>query len=158
MPRWRWSTRGSKPTARKPRRLSCGPPFSDALLHLDVLPEAEALGDLVHLRPRRLVGPGGAGMTLAGDHHVVKLHAMRTFEIMGGPGGLLQPVHAHRLARKVLISLAFDDIIALGNHLPVNNCTHDALRLLLLPAANLLSRHATQIMLCGRRATRCDYL
>jgi hypothetical protein len=85
---------------------------------------------------------------------------MRTLEIMGGLGGLLQPVHAHRLARKVLISFAFDDIVALGNDLPVNNCTHDLLSVCLSAIRSRPTPQvdADQITLCGRRATASDYL
>jgi hypothetical protein len=37
----------------------------------------------------------------------------------------LQPIHAHCATWKVLIALAIDDIVALGNHLAVDNCLHD---------------------------------
>jgi hypothetical protein len=50
---------------------------------------------------------------------------MGAFEVVGGLCGLLQPIHAHRAGRKVLIALAIDDIVALGNDLTVDNCLHD---------------------------------
>jgi hypothetical protein len=50
---------------------------------------------------------------------------MGAFEVICGFCGLLQPIHAHRALRKILIALAIDDIVALGNHLTVDNCLHD---------------------------------
>ena len=47
-------------------------------LYLDFVPEAEAVGDVVHARARRLVAPGGALVAGAVDHHVVELNAVRT--------------------------------------------------------------------------------
>jgi hypothetical protein len=49
---------------------------------------------------------------------------MGALEVVRGFRGLFQPIHAHRAVRKVLIALAIDDIVALGNHLAVDNCLH----------------------------------
>src|SRR5918999_2075872 len=83
--------------------------------HFDVFPEAEAPGDVAHRGVRRLVGPGGAGMACAVDHHVVELDAVRALEIRLRFGRLLEPVQAHRGARKIVVAAAFDDVVALGD-------------------------------------------
>src|SRR5580658_6645432 len=98
-PRWRWSMPGSRSTARKP------PPRPIRLDDLDVLPEAESAADCLHVRTRRLVGPGGARVPLAADDDVVELHAVRTFQVIRGFSGLFQPIQAHRGGRKVLVAL-----------------------------------------------------
>jgi hypothetical protein len=59
------------------------------------------------------------------DDDVVELYAVGAFQIVCGLLGLLQPIHAHRATWKVLIALAIDDIVALGNNLTVDNCFHD---------------------------------
>ena len=51
---------------------------------LDVLPEADAVLHLRHLRLRRLVDPGVARVADAVDHHVVELHAVRALEVVVG--------------------------------------------------------------------------
>src|ERR1700680_1595104 len=101
--RWRWSTPGSMPIARRRRR--------SALFHFDVLPEAESAADRLHFRARRLVGPRGTRVPLAGHDDVVELHAMRTGPVVRSFFGLFQPVHAHRGRREILIALAIDDIV-----------------------------------------------
>src|SRR5260370_27147534 len=70
--------------------------------HLDVFPEAEAVGDLFHFGKRRLVEPRGARVALAVDDHVVELDAVRAFQIGGGLRRLLQPLRMHSGARVVL--------------------------------------------------------
>ena len=86
----------------------------------------KSAADLAHLRPGRFVGPRGARVPPAVDDDVVELHAVRTGPVVGGFFGLFEPVHAHRGARKILISLAFDDVVALGNDLAVDNRLHDS--------------------------------
>jgi hypothetical protein len=54
---------------------------------------------------------------------------MGTFQVVRGLCSLLQPIHAHRAGGKILIALAIDDIVALGNHLTVDNCLHDGISL-----------------------------
>src|SRR6516162_10078636 len=150
-PRWRWSTSGSKRTARRRPRLKprdseqphLGPDPGPAAVSptayairrlgdLDVLPEAESVLDLQHFRPRRLIGPGGAGMALALDHDVVELHAVRTLEVVSGFVGLFQPIHAHGAAGKILIALAIDDVVALGDNSAFDNRLHTGLRSMLV--------------------------
>ena len=63
-----------------PTRLRSGPTGS---VDLHIPPEAEAVLDLRHLGARRLVDPCSAVVTLAVDHHVVELHAVRTLVIGG---------------------------------------------------------------------------
>src|SRR6266550_8594881 len=94
------------------------------LPHLDVLPEAEAAGDLRLGGARRLVDPGGARVALAVDHHVVELHAVRTFEIARRLRRLVEPFQAHRGRREILIPAVLDDVIALGDYLTLERCLH----------------------------------
>ena len=51
---------------------------ADYLTDLDVLPEPEPVGDLLHRGARRLVGPGRTGVTRAADNHIVELDAVGT--------------------------------------------------------------------------------
>src|SRR5712691_4856394 len=92
--------------------------------HLDVFLESEAAGDLLHRGARRLVGPGGAGVADALDHDIVELDAVRAGTIRLRLLGLLEPVHAYRGAREVLVAATLDDVVALGDHLAVNDCLH----------------------------------
>src|SRR5947209_20250188 len=50
-------------------------------LDLDVLPEGDPVIDLLHPGTRRLVGPGGAPALRSTVGHVVKLHAVRAYQI-----------------------------------------------------------------------------
>ena len=68
--------------------------------HLDLLPEADASGDLLHPRARVLVGPCRARVPPALDHHVVELDAVQAFAIVFRPRRRLEPLHAHRGAGK----------------------------------------------------------
>jgi hypothetical protein len=51
-------------------------------------------------------------MADAVDHDVVELHAMRAFEIVVGLRGLLQPFHANRGWREVVVAAGLDDVVA----------------------------------------------
>src|SRR5437899_2603240 len=91
---------------------------------LDVLPEAKASTDLLHRRERRLIGPGRTLVAGPVDHDVVELDAVRAFMIRRRLLGLLQPLLAHRGARKILIALALDDVVALGDDTVLQHCLH----------------------------------
>src|SRR3982074_2961045 len=62
--------------------------FEGASADLDLVPEAEAIGDVLHRGKRPLVAPGRALVALAVKHHIVELDAVRAFEIGCGPLGL----------------------------------------------------------------------
>src|SRR5579883_1073469 len=126
---WLWSTPGSRPTAGRRRRSQSRSAHAVAAGSgdLDIFPEAEAALDLRHFRAGCLVGPRGALVPLALDHDIVELHAVRTLEVLRRLLGLLQPVHAHGLTRKIMITVAGHDIVALGDDPPVNACLHDRL-------------------------------
>src|SRR5229473_2732738 len=90
----------------------------------DVLPEAEASGDLLHRREGRLVGPGGTLVAGSVDHDIVELDAVRAFMIGRGLLSLLQPLRAHRGAREISVALALDDVVALGDDMVFQHCLH----------------------------------
>src|SRR4051794_19551988 len=82
----------------------------------DVLPEPETVGDLLHPWKRRLIRPSSAGVTRTVDDHVVELDAVRAGAVRIRLIRLLQPFGAHRRGREILIAVAFDDVVALGDH------------------------------------------
>src|SRR6185369_3010610 len=104
------------------------PAGSLELTDLDVLPEPEPVGDLLHRRTRRFVGPGRARVASAVDNNVVELDAVRTGAIRRGLIRLLQPFGAHRRGRKILVTVAFDDVVALGDDFTFHACPHAVLR------------------------------
>src|SRR5438093_5080975 len=122
------SSRGARrrPGLERARRLEREGTWACSL-HLDVLPEAEATGDLRLGRARRLVDPGGAGVAHAVDHHVVELDAVRAFEIALRLRRLGEPLHAHGGARKIPVAAVLDDVVALGDHMTVERCLHAAM-------------------------------
>src|SRR5690349_3137619 len=97
---------------------------SCSLNDLDLLPEAEAAADLRHRGLGRLVAPGGTAMPLAGDDHVIELNPMRAGPIVSGLCRLFEPILAHGRRRKILISLAFDHLVALGNDFTIHDRLH----------------------------------
>ena len=92
-----------------------------------LLPEAESAADRCHFRARRFIAPRGAGVPRAVDDDIVELHAVRTVQVVCGSFGLFEPIHAHRGAWKVLVSLAFNDIVALGDRFAFDHRLHDPL-------------------------------
>src|SRR5690242_7508704 len=63
-------------------------------------------------------------MPLAADDHVIELNAVRAGAVVSRLGDLFEPVEAHGLGRKVLIALAFDDVLAIGDDFAVNYRLH----------------------------------
>ena len=55
-------------------------------------------------------------MTLAVDHHVVELNAVRTLQVGRGLRGLLQQLDPHMGAGEIVIAAVLDDIVAVGDH------------------------------------------
>src|SRR5262245_40938921 len=90
----------------------------------DVLPEAEAFSHPLHRRSRCLVAPGGAVVARAVDHHVVELDAVRAGAIRLRLRRLLEPLQAHRGAREIVVAVALDDVVAIGDHAVVERCLH----------------------------------
>src|SRR5262249_44556021 len=107
---------GSRPIARSRRLRRAGIGRGSTLNDLDALPEAKSPADLFHLGSRRLVAPGRPVVPLAGDDHVIELDAVRAGAVVRGLGCLFEPIKPYRFGGKVLISFAFNDVIAVGDH------------------------------------------
>ena len=90
----------------------------------DVFPETEAVSDLLHPRTRRLIGPGAALMAHAIHHYVIELDTMRTGMVGIRLRRFLEPFRAHCGAREVLVAPALNSIVALGDHLAVQQRFH----------------------------------
>jgi len=60
-------------------------------------------------------------VAVAVDHHVVELDTVRAFEVARRPRRLLQPFRAHRLAREILIAVDLDDVVAVGDHVALQD-------------------------------------
>src|SRR6266850_4133478 len=85
-------------------------------------------------RLRRLVDPGIAWMAFAPDHHVIELHAMRTFEVLRGFFGLFEPLGPHGRTREIIVACRGDNILALRDHVAVENSLHVFLADRIVPA------------------------
>ena len=110
----------------RPENFKCRYRFGRCGLdHFDVLPEAESSADLLHIRARGFVAPCGAFMPLAAGDDVVELNAVGAGAVIVSLFDPFEPVQTDCGARKILISLAFYDVVALGDDLAVDDCFHD---------------------------------
>jgi hypothetical protein len=55
-------------------------------------------------------------VALASDDHVIELDAVWAGAVVRGLVSLFEPIKSYGLRRKVLISLAFDDVVAVGDY------------------------------------------
>src|SRR5262249_30503119 len=91
---------------------------------LDVLPEAKASTDVRDFWAWLLVLPRSALMALTVDDHVVELNAMWALQVVCCLLGLLQPIRAHSVLRKVLVATAGDGVVALRDDVSVDAGFH----------------------------------
>src|SRR5205823_5350855 len=91
---------------------------------LDILPEAEAPADPLHLRLGGLIGPRGALVTMAVDHDVVELDAVRAGAVGFGLRRLVEPFHVHGGTGEIVVAAGLDDIIAFGDNMAFKDCLH----------------------------------
>src|SRR6202035_1252747 len=116
---------------------------------LDLMPEAEPSADMLQRLKWRFIRPRRTLMSDAVDHHVVELDAVRTGKVCLGLRRLLEKVQPRGGGWEIFVAGADLDIVALGDDLAVQGCTHD-----LCPFGSEASRVVVQGCLLSPMRTR----